>query len=440
MKNTKILLALLLLAALTLCSCHNPSPDPAEITPPPAETTPAETTPPSISQPHGNDFAFVGSAEEVVDRIMERDMSLSIYSHDSAIAVTSANDTEEFLKVIGCDISAYDEEFFKSGFLLLTAVNSEQKSQTTVKVGDTDDKNISINVSVSIPEASEDTLYAGHYEIQFDIHPISVPYSEQKVTFSYEHVIASADSDEVAIRSPELSTYSGFITSPDSISLKGIKVDVYEVTGPKYGMDPSPYIIAYQKYDTNYDFSDYELSYIYRFSVYTDPEGKFNFEIPSSGTYIMFDFDTLPSQYGIRGGNIDLREPYSVVGLAENEFVLEKAVTATIACRKSYDGFHFMPELYSVDNKLLYGKAFLSHGRFSDGFVDAMINGSEIDYSATVKCGELYVEASTRLPLGYYYSAWEWRVDYLYYNNYIDTVQYEEIYRTKEPTQFGPYY
>ena len=69
-----------------------------------------------------------------------------------------------------------------------------------------------------------------------------------------------------------------------------------------------------------------------------------------------------------------------------------------------------------------------------------MINGSEIDYSATVKCGELYVEASTRLPLGYYYSAWEWRVDYLYYNNYIDTVQYEEIYRTKEPTQFGPYY
>ena len=305
MKNTKILLVLLLLAALTLCSCHTPSPDPVETTPPPADTTPAETTP-----------------------------------------------------------------------------------------------------AAQIPPA------------------------------------------ETIPQSPELSTYTGVITSPDNISLEGIKVDVYEVTGPKYGMDPSPDIIAYQKYNTDYDFSDYEYSDVYRFSVYTDAEGKFSFRLPAAGSAIRFDFNTFPEQYGIRGTDdntaVSLYDPlqiYSNVSYTlQGTYSLEKVEKLDCSVKCLYDGFHFIPLLYNGNGDYVYGKAALSHGRFADGFVDAMINGSEIDYSATVKCGELYVEASTRLPLGYYYSAWEWRVDYLYYNNYIDTAQYEEIYRTKEPTQFGPYY
>ena len=306
MKNTKILLALLVLAALTLCSCHTPSPDPVETTPPPADTTPAETTP-----------------------------------------------------------------------------------------------------AVQIPPA------------------------------------------ETIPQSPELSTYTGVITSPDNISLEGIKVDVYEVTGPKYGMDPSPDIIAYQKYNTDYDFSDYEYSDVYRFSVYTDAEGKFSFRLPAAGSAIRFDFNTFPEQYGIRGTDdntaVSLYDPlqiYSNVSYTlQGTYSLEKVEKLDCSVKCLYDGFHFIPLLYNGNGDYVYGKAALSHGRFDDGFIDAMINGAEtINYTATVECGNLSEESSATVLLNWLYPAWEWRVDYLYYNNYIDTAQYEEIYRAKEPTKFGPYY
>ena len=307
MKNTKILFALvLLLAALTLCSCHTPSPDPAEIAPPPADTTPAETTP-----------------------------------------------------------------------------------------------------AAQIPPA------------------------------------------ETIPQSPELSTYTGVITSPDNISLEGIKVDVYEVTGPKYGMDPSPDIIAYQKYNTDYDFSDYEYSDVYRFSVYTDAEGKFSFRLPAAGSAIRFDFNTFPEQYGIRGTDdntaVSLYDPlqiYSNVSYTlQGTYSLEKVEKLDCSVKCLYDGFHFIPLLYNGNGDYVYGKAALSHGRFDDGFIDAMINGAEtINYTATVECGNLSEESSATVLLNWLYPAWEWRVDYLYYNNYIDTAQYEEIYRAKEPTKFGSYY
>ena len=306
MKNTKILLVLLLLAALTLCSCHTPSPDPVETTPPPADTTPAETTP-----------------------------------------------------------------------------------------------------AAQIPPA------------------------------------------ETIPQSPELSTYTGVITSPDNISLEGIKVDVYEVTGPKYGMDPSPDIIAYQKYNTDYDFSDYEYSDVYRFSVYTDAEGKFSFRLPAAGSAIRFDFNTFPEQYGIRGTDdntaVSLYDPlqiYSNVSYTlQGTYSLEKVEKLDCSVKCLYDGFHFIPLLYNGNGDYVYGKAALSHGRFDDGFIDAMINGAEtINYTATVECGNLSEESSATVLLNWLYPAWEWRVDYLYYNNYIDTAQYEEIYRAKEPTKFGSYY
>ena len=305
MKNTKILLALLLLAALTLCSCHTPSPDPVETTPP-AETTPAETTP-----------------------------------------------------------------------------------------------------AAQIPPA------------------------------------------ETIPQSPELSTYTGVIISPDNINLSGIKVDVYEVTGPKYIVRPSHDIIAYQKYNTDYDFSDYEYSDVYRFSVYTDVEGKFSFRLPAAGSAIRFDFNTFPEQYGIRGTDdntaVSLYDPlqiYSNVSYTlQGTYSLEKVEKLDCSVKCLYDGFHFIPLLYNGNGDYVYGKAALSHGRFDDGFIDAMINGAEtINYTATVECGNLSEESSATVLLNWLYPAWEWRVDYLYYNNYIDTAQYEEIYRAKEPTKFGSYY
>lgn len=310
MKNTKILLALLLLAALTLCSCHTPSPDPVDTTPP-AETTPAAQTTP--------------------------------------LETTTTENTP-----------------------------ADPTPQPT-----------------------------------------------------------------------ELSTYTGVITSPDNISLEGIKVDVYEVTGPKYGMDPSPDIIAYQKYNTDYDFSDYEYSDVYRFSVYTDAEGKFSFRLPAAGSAIRFDFNTFPEQYGIRGTDdntaVSLYDPlqiYSNVSYTlQGTYSLEKVEKLDCSVKCLYDGFHFIPLLYNGNGDYVYGKAALSHGRFDDGFIDAMINGAEtINYTATVECGNLSEESSATVLLNWLYPAWEWRVDYLYYNNYIDTAQYEEIYRAKEPTKFGPYY
>lgn len=245
-------------------------------------------------------------------------------------------------------------------------------------------------------------------------------------------------------------TYVGKISSPDNISLEGIKVDVYKVISAKWVVDPSPQISAYLKYDTCYDFSDYEDTFVYEFSVYTDAEGKFSFDSYKYSTAISFDFDSFPKQYGIRSANQDtvyLGEPMRVNSMGPNvpdiiEFALEKIVTAEVTWKMHYEGFIFEPYLLGADqdhNNRLYGKAVISRGRFDDGFVDAMINGTEINYTATVICGDISNYDTLLVRIQNYYVVWEWRVDYLYYNNYIDKAQYDEIYRTTEPSDHRYY-
>ena len=300
MKNTKILLALLLLAALTLCSCHNPSPDPVETTPPPADTTPAETTP---------------------------------------VPIEDNTNTER--------------------------------------------------------------LY----------------------------------------------TYTGHITSSESIPLNRIKIDVYEMHNPKIMSRPSALDVPALEYDPSIDYSDYKYSYEYVCTVFTDENGNYSFESSYDQTVCaFFDLETLPVGYGIRKAEgeyfspSDATEGYHAMYNPQNpsfEFVVEKVEAARLECIQEKQSFWFYAELYSATGASLFGCATVSKGRFEDNFVDAMINGSESKYTATITCGDFSTQASETV----WWEAcrpWEWRVGYLYYNNYIDKAQYEEIFSTREPTKYGP--
>ena len=306
MKNTKILFALvLLLAALTLCNCHNPSPDPAEIVPPPAETTPAETAPsPAETTP----------------------------------ATTTPAETTP------------------------TDVGADDTASTT-------------------------------------------------------------------------NTLTCKVISPDNVKLKGLKVDVYRIINPPVWVSPNPSIIKTPDYDPNRDFSMYLPQDDYLYSVYTDQNGEFTIELTDDADKIVFDTRYFPKQYGIwhsfgclDGTRIDEIKQ-------DNVFILERVESASIGRVFDVQHIKFKAFALSKDNRSLYADCRIIDGRFDDNFVDAMITGDITTYRATVVCGDLEVEAKCEFdPAGDYYY-WEWRVEYLYYNNYIDKARFDEIFRTTEPSK-----
>ena len=231
----------------------------------------------------------------------------------------------------------------------------------------------------------------------------------------------------------------GKVTSPDDISLKGIKVDVYKLVYPAVKMDPGPSSIQTKNYRPYNDFSHFDTKYVYMYSVYTDSNSEFSIEMTDDSMALRFDHRSLPKQYGVRqvlDEYYSYNEYISIYSLKENsDFALERVEDIRIERISDVQHFRFRAVPYSKDNKPLYADCGIVNGRFDDDFVDAMIEGSTINYTATLVCGDLTVEKSCEIDLAGSYYYWEWRVEYLYYNNYINKAQMDEIFRTREPSE-----
>ncbi|MBQ9079496.1 MAG: hypothetical protein IJY27_00300 [Clostridia bacterium] len=256
----------------------------------------------------------------------------------------------------------------------------------------------------------------------------------------------TTSSDTPSTPSDAVTQYQGKISSPDNTDLSGIKIDVYEVISAKIGVDPDPRNIKYTTYDPSRDFSFLEDKYVYLFSVYTDINGGFSFDLPCSSGAIRFDSDTFPKQHGIRcaeNSRNDFNAKNSVVFYADNvdtlsvEFVLERAESAYLTFVKEHDSFGFSPVLVNGVGEILYADAEITNGRFDDGFIDAMISGAEINYTATIVYDDLSQTVTYPVSWEHLYY-WEWRVGYLYYNNYITKEQYDNIFATTEPSKILP--
>lgn len=268
-------------------------------------------------------------------------------------------------------------------------------------------------------------------------------------TTPMDTTLVTTNPPEYNANSEQAHTYTGHITSSESIPLNRIKIDVYEMHNPKIMSRPSALDVPALEYDPSIDYSDYKYSYEYVCTVFTDENGNYSFESSYDQTVCaFFDLETLPVGYGIRKAEgeyfspSDATEGYHVMYNSQNpsfEFVVEKVEAARLECIQEKQSFWFYAELYSATGTSLFGYATVSKGRFEDNFVDAMINGSESKYTATITCGDFSTQASETV----WWEAcrpWEWRVGYLYYNNYIDKAQYDEIFSTREPTKSGPYY
>ncbi len=231
----------------------------------------------------------------------------------------------------------------------------------------------------------------------------------------------------------------GKVTSTDDISLKGIKVDVYKIIYPEVTVTPDPSSMQTPSYRPYNDFSHLDPKYVYMYSVYTDSNGEFAIESTADPMEICFDCRSLPKQYGVRqvlDEYYSYNEYISIYSLKENgNFALERVEDIRIERISDVQHFRFRAVPYSKDNNPLYADCSIVNGRFDDDFVDAMIEGSAINYTATLVCGDLTVEKSCEIDLAGSYYYWEWRVEYLYYNNYIDKAQMDEIFRTREPSE-----
>ncbi len=255
----------------------------------------------------------------------------------------------------------------------------------------------------------------------------------------------------------------GFIDCSDDIDLSGIKIDIGNLLGPKFFQDPDPRYYTWS-YKPHLDYSIYDLRFECLFSVYTDKNGEFNFNVPADCnvaiTYMQFDLDTLPEGYGIRTDAYELprcsgltsiqhRNGYGLHDFgdgtiyspipSEVEFVLEPIASAEITYNMLCNGFNFFPDVMNSEGKYLYAEITLINGRFDDNFIDTMINGGELTYTVTLQSGTFSQEISyTRLIDNKYWGpVWEIRAEYLYYNNYITKEQYDNIVATTPPSDAG---
>ena len=260
----------------------------------------------------------------------------------------------------------------------------------------------------------------------------------------------STDTTAVTDTTAQNATLSVNISSPDEIDLTKIKIDVFEVIPAKLMSDPSPWdgIVHYMP---NLDFTDYRPTVIYRFSVYPNENGVCEFETSfgENRTYIQFDFNSFPDQYGIRpigndglastiDYNIGIEQADTVLFYPNDSFVIEKIHSAKANALLRYYGFRFNASLYNSSGNLLYAKTSLVNGRFDDNFIDSMIAGKELTYTCTVISGSFSYDASGVCDTGAYHGViWEIRAEYLYYNNYITQEQYDNIVATTPPSEIG---
>ena len=245
------------------------------------------------------------------------------------------------------------------------------------------------------------------------------------------------------------------IISPDDIDLSGIKIDVYEYTFPQGKTWPFPTVwdTEYGKvYDPTRDLSYYFPTLTYLFSAYTDENGKCEISTNVPEIRVFVDYDSLPEQYGIRVNGEDSGSGYYYAkegGFYVDvyaqwpktwDLALEKIESISSIFWNFVAGiheFHFQATLRSKGGTPLYANHKIVNGRFDDTFVQAMINGDECLYTATVVCGELSQQVQGKVNWKSAYIYWEWRAQYLYYNNYITQEQYDNIVATTPPSEIG---
>lgn len=255
----------------------------------------------------------------------------------------------------------------------------------------------------------------------------------------------------------------GFIACADGVDLSGIKIDIGTLRGPKFNQDPDPRDYTWH-YMPHLDYSIYDKQFECLFSVYTDKNAEFSFDLPLdssvSSTYIKFDLATLPEGYGIRtdayelpscSGRTSIENRYGF-GLywfgdktiyspipSEVNFVLEPIASAEISYNLNCKGFNFFPDVMNSEGKYLYADITLINGRFDDNFIDTMINGGELTYTVTLQSGTFSQEISYTRPDIVWGPIWEIRAEYLYYNNYITKEQYDNIVATTPPSKTVPF-
>ena len=265
----------------------------------------------------------------------------------------------------------------------------------------------------------------------------------------------STDTTVVPDATEQNAVLSVNIISPDDIDLSGIKIDVYEYTFAQDNHWPRVFVWDTEHgkvYDPTRDLSHYFPVLTYLFSVYTDENGKCEIAADVPEIRVFVDYDSLPEQYGIRVNGEDSGGGYDYA--REGGFYVDAYAqwpkTWDLALEKievidslgwifsaGIHKFHFNALLWSKDREhQLFANHKIVNGRFDDTFVQAVINGDECLYTATVVCGELSQKVQGWVNWKSYIY-WEWRVQYLYYNNYITQEQYDNIVATTPPSEIG---
>ena len=223
MKHTKILFALvLLLATLMLCSCHTPSPDPADTTPP-AQTTPAETTPAPASDVQNavrdyfdwqppQDYFVVENYEDLQKVYTSVTGGIGIYTVQGNWYKAQQNNT-------------YDQEYFKTGFVVVAMFKTDSMENSfSYGVNDVNDKRIYITVSSTRPMPYP--AYPGAYLM---VIPIEGQYKGQQIQIVHNRTLETMPAEPMP--SAELPTPSESLASPDDVQRVGIKMGDVIVEG-----------------------------------------------------------------------------------------------------------------------------------------------------------------------------------------------------------------
>lgn len=245
----------------------------------------------------------------------------------------------------------------------------------------------------------------------------------------------------------ETVTYTGHISATDGVDISGIVIEALWYT-PMPWTDHASNGTTGTKYRQNYDyFKDYRETFRYLTTISPDKDGSFSFTAPADmHVAIQIDCETIPAPYGIYPVNRSFisnyyydNPPPATVKYRENtniDFVIGPIERYGVYIDWDGDDF-FLAPLAIVNGEKAAANLRLYEARFDDNFVEAMIEGTDISYSGKIQCGGVDVAAvsNTTNILFYLAGYWEWRVNYLYYNNYITKAQYDEIFSTREPSK-----
>lgn len=212
----------------------------------------------------------------------------------------------------------------------------------------------------------------------------------------------------------------------DDVDVTKIKIEIYEIITPELAVDPDPRYIRPYNYNPELE-EKYQREHAgisnYITTVSPDADGSYSFKAPDSSDILkQVDVDSLPAGYGYRASGDNY-----VIDRVEN-------VECRIGVRSSRFVLTVVP--HNAAGEALQARYSISEARFSDSFVDDMLNGNTATYSTKVTIGDRTFGVECSYDMNYPY--WEWRVAYLYYNSYITLEQFEEIHRTRKPSEVLP--